>query len=93
MKGLFQVTQTLLGLRYEEISNPSVWHEDVRMFHCFDTKTNKLIGRFYLDLFPRKNKFSHAGMFTITGGMALENGGYEMPEGALVQLRIHRADG
>ena len=84
LEGLFQITQSLLGLRYEEVKNPSVWHPDVRMFNCYDTKSDKLIGRFYLDMFPRENKYSHAAMFTITGGMALENDGYEMPEAALV---------
>jgi len=84
LDGLFQITQSLLGLRYEEVKSPSVWHPDVRMFNCYDTKSDKLIGRFYLDMFPRENKYSHAAMFTITGGMALENGGYEIPEAALV---------
>jgi len=84
LNGLFQITQQVLGLKYEEIDSPKVWHPDVRMFKCIDATSDKLIGRFYLDLYPRENKYSHAAMFTITGGMALENGGYEMPEAALV---------
>ena len=61
-----------------------MWHPDVRMFKCFDAASEKLIGRFYLDLYPRENKYSHAAMFSITAGMAKNEGGYEMPEAALV---------
>jgi len=84
LQGLFAITQQVLGLKYEEVVNPSVWHPDVRMFNCYDAASEKLIGRFYLDMYPRENKYSHAAMFTITGGMALEDGGYEMPEASLV---------
>ncbi|MBL4657779.1 MAG: Zn-dependent oligopeptidase, partial [Flavobacteriales bacterium] len=84
LQGLFAITQKVLGLKYEEIDSPSVWHPDVRMFNCYDAPSNKLIGRFYLDMYPRENKYSHAAMFTITGGMGLEDGGYEIPEASLV---------
>ncbi len=84
LNGLFDMTQKVLGLKYTEVDSPNVWHPDVRMFNCYDAESDKLIGRFYLDLYPRDNKYSHAAMFTITGGMALEDGGYEMPEASLV---------
>ena len=84
LNGLFEITQKVLGLKYSEVDSPNVWHPDVRMFNCYDSESDKLIGRFYLDLYPLENKYSHAAMFTITGGMALENVGYEMPEAALV---------
>lgn len=84
LKGLFEVTQKLFGLKYEEIQNPKVWHPEVRMFNCYDIEKNKLIGRFYLDLYPRENKYSHFAMFPITDGKLLENGEYQMPEASLV---------
>jgi len=84
LDGLFLITQKLLGLRYQEIDSPNVWHPDVRMFKCFDVASEKLIGRFYLDLYPRDNKYSHAAMFSITAGMKKDNDGYEIPEAALV---------
>ena len=84
LQGLFAITQKVLGLKYEEVESPSVWHPDVRMFRCFDAASGNLLGRFYLDLYPRENKYGHAAMFTITGGMALDGGGYEMPEASLV---------
>ena len=84
IQGLFQITQRLFGLKYEEISNPQVWHKEVRMFNCYDSESNKLLGRFYLDLFPRAKKYTHAAMFTITPGMLIEPGNKEIPEAALV---------
>ncbi|HIN40749.1 MAG TPA: hypothetical protein EYM84_10815 [Flavobacteriales bacterium] len=84
LEGLFLITQKLLGLKYEEIDSPNVWHPDVRMFKCFDVASDKWIGSFYLDLYPRENKYSHAAMFSITAGMAKNNNEFEMPEAALV---------
>jgi Zn-dependent oligopeptidase len=47
-QGLFKIYQELLGLRFEEVANPRVWHADVRLFSVTDTGTGELIGHFYL---------------------------------------------
>ncbi|RMG80351.1 MAG: hypothetical protein D6707_06560 [Bacteroidetes bacterium] len=83
INGIFKMTQTLFGLNYEEVKNPDVWHPDVRMFKCYDTETGKLIGVFYLDFFPRKNKYSHAACFSIYPGQIQENG-LDIAQAALV---------
>ena len=61
--GLFEITQTIFNLEFKEVENPSVWNEDVRMFEVY--QDGKLKGRFYLDLFPRKNKYGHAACFGL----------------------------
>src|SRR5690606_33551331 len=66
LAGLFQITQSLFNVRYVELENPSVWHPDVRAFEVFDG--DKRIGRFYLDLFPRPNKYTHAACFGMITG-------------------------
>tara|TARA_Y100000590_G_C15708427_1_gene1009465 strand:- start:457 stop:2538 length:2082 start_codon:yes stop_codon:yes gene_type:complete len=81
--GMFKITQSMLGLRYEQIENPSVWHPDVTMYKVFDDETNKKLGYFYLDLFPRENKYSHAAHFSISKGWSTESG-YQYPIAALV---------
>ncbi len=81
LKGSFQVAETLFGVKFEEIKNPSVWHSDVRMFEV--KKDGKLSGRFYLDLYPRENKYGHAACFGMVGGKATSNG-YQIPTAALV---------
>ncbi|MFQ6615545.1 MAG: M3 family metallopeptidase [Fidelibacterota bacterium] len=82
-KGLFSITQRLFNLDYREVKNPSVWHPDVRMFEVLDRDTQELLGRFYLDLFPRPNKYQHAAAFSVVMGKRLEEG-YQLPAYALV---------
>lgn len=84
IEGLFGITESLLGLRYEEVKNPDVWHPDVRQFKCFDANTGVQIGRFYLDLFPRENKYSHAACFPMNSGLLLPNNKVQMAEASLV---------
>ena len=53
--GLFSITQKLFGLSYQKVEEPSVWHPDVELYNVLDN--GELIGRFYLDLHPRPNKY------------------------------------
>ena len=82
-QGLFTIYQTLFSVRFERVENASVWHEDVQMFSVYDKKTDELIGDFYLDMFPRANKYSHAAAFGFRGGK-LTKDGYRRPATALV---------
>ena len=82
-KGLFDITQNVFGLIYKQVENPSVWHPEVELFEVYDKKTNNLLGYFYLDLFPRENKYSHAAHFGIAKGKKTA-GGYQKPIASLV---------
>jgi thimet oligopeptidase len=68
LDGMFDITQEMFGLRYEEVQNPDVWHPDVQLFKIYDTATGEFIGHFYTDLFPREGKFGHAAAFPLRGG-------------------------
>jgi thimet oligopeptidase len=81
MSGLFQTTQKLFGIQYKEVKNAPVWHKDVRTFDV--TQGGKPIGRFYLDLYPRENKYTHAACFPIRKGK-LTSQGYQQPVAALL---------
>lgn len=83
LDGLFRINGTILGLTFREVTTPAVWHETVRQFEVVDQKTNRPIGTFYLDLFPRENKYSHAAMFPLVSGISL-GADYERPVAALV---------
>jgi len=82
-EGLFKIYQLLFGVRFEEIKNASVWHKDVQMFSIFNEETNELIGNFYLDMFPRANKYSHAAAFSVVMGKRTD-AAYQKPSTALV---------
>ena len=81
INGLFDVAGQLYGIRFREVEQPPVWHEEVRMFEV--TQDNALIGRFFLDLFPRDDKFNHAACFTMIPGKETA-GGYQKPLTSLV---------
>lgn len=61
--GLFEIYQNLLSLKFVQVNDPFVWHEQVQMYLVFDD--HGYVGSFYLDLFPRSGKYSHAACFGI----------------------------
>jgi len=83
-QGLLEVTGRLFGLRYDPVPDATAWHEDVAVYDVHRVNDGadegELVGRIYLDLFPREGKYKHAAQFTIANGV----GGRQLPEGALV---------
>jgi len=61
--GLFKIFQTLLGLKFEQIDTNNRWHKSVEMFSVRDSKSNELLGYFYLDMYPRDGKYGHVAAF------------------------------
>ncbi len=84
LDGLFAVTQKLLGVRYEPAIDAHAWHPDVKAFDVFDAGGGEPFARFYMDLFPRPNKYGHAAAFTLRRGRQLPGGGYQKPVSAIV---------
>jgi thimet oligopeptidase len=76
--GLLDLTSTLFGIRYQPVKDAEVWHSSVSVYDVFDG--GNLIGRIYLDLHPRENKYKHAAQFTLKSGLRDR----QIPEGALV---------
>jgi thimet oligopeptidase len=74
IKGLFDVYQRIYNLSFVEDTHPSVWHPDVQAFRVTDNATKKMIGYFYLDLYPRDNKYKHAACFPITCSRTVSEG-------------------
>lgn len=60
LAGLFDVIQSLYGLRVERDEAP-VWHEDARFYRLTDAD-GALVGQFYLDLYAREGKRGGAWM-------------------------------
>ncbi len=82
--GIFTVYQKLYNLRFVEDENPSKWQSDVKAYIVFDNSTNERIGYFYLDLFPRPDKYNHFGCFGLTGSKNYGNGKKQLKCAALV---------
>jgi len=81
LNGLFTITQQLYGIKFSEIKNPSVWHEEVKMFRI--SEKGKNIGYFYLDLHPRANKYNHAACFSMFNGVKNDEV-HQLPSATLV---------
>ncbi len=83
IEGLFAISSLLFDIKFREIENPSVWHSGVRMFELKEKSDNTLVGYFYLDLYPREDKYQHAAAFSIVSGKKI-NSDYQHPIACLV---------
>ncbi|PLX10444.1 MAG: hypothetical protein C0597_16715, partial [Marinilabiliales bacterium] len=81
LSGILDIYETLFGLDFRKVENPSVWHQEVDMYEVFDGEN--LLGRFYLDLFPRPNKESWFYGVELKSGRATLDG-YEVPTSMLL---------
>ncbi|MEJ2637124.1 MAG: Zn-dependent oligopeptidase [Calditrichia bacterium] len=76
-QGLFDITGKMFGVTYKKADVP-VWDSSVEAYEMWSG--DELIGRFYLDMHPRKNKYQHAMMSQVITGVK----GRQLPEAALV---------
>ena len=53
------------------------------MYELFDKNSEELLGRFYLDLFPRENKYQGAAEYTLISGKKIGET-YQIPMATLV---------
>jgi thimet oligopeptidase len=81
--GMLDLTGEVFGVRYRPIDLPK-WHPDVLSYAIDDEESGTEIARFYMDLFPREGKFSHAAAFPLINGRKLADGTYQKPLAAIV---------
>src|SRR5262249_7509087 len=84
LAGMFDVYQRLFGVRFVPVEPANAWHPDVQAFAVEDAESRDTIAYFYMDLFPRPDKFGHAAAFTLVGGRRLADGSYQRPVSAIV---------
>jgi len=82
LKGMLEIYETLLGVKFEQEVNAVTWHESVS---CYQVKKDgKLVSKFFMDLFPRDGKYGHAAAFTLIGGYRRNDGTYQIPLSSIV---------
>ncbi len=82
LDGLFQVIQTLFGVKIEAADLPT-WHADVQSFAVKD-QSGKIRAYFYLDPYARPGKRGGAWMDDARGRRELPNGEIQVPVAYLV---------
>src|SRR5690606_8378451 len=63
LEGVMTVATKLFGVTFQPRPDAAVWHPEVVAYDVHEGDT--LLGRIYLDLHPRPDKFSHAAMFPM----------------------------
>ena len=76
--GMFGVFGNLFGVTFVKTDLP-VWHEDVVVYQIKDKKTGELISNFYMDLFPRDGKYTHAATWSFVDRFELPDGTMQTP--------------
>jgi Zn-dependent oligopeptidase len=64
--GIFQIADKLYGLKFEQVNDIPVYHEEVKTFEVTDADNN-FVGLLYMDLHPRDTKRGGAWMTTFRG--------------------------
>ena len=80
-KGLLSITSKMYDLTLKEVP-AQAWHADVTAYEVWSKGAK--IGKFYLDLYSRPDKYKHAAMFTVRTAKRLHDGTYRTPMAALV---------
>ncbi len=81
---LLNVYQKLLSVRFRQIPDGVSWHSDVKLYEITDAAGGPPIGYFYMDLFPREGKYSHAAAFNMVTARRMTDGTYQKPVSAIV---------
>jgi len=55
------------------VEGAASWHKEVECFEVRDNTSQELLGHFYLDLYPRENKYGHAAVFPLIKRAKLED--------------------
>ena len=66
-KEMFSICEEVFDLVIQEEDSGTAWHEDVELWSISESTGEKL-AYFYLDLYPRLGKFTHAAVFDLSIG-------------------------
>jgi len=85
IQGTMALVQNLLGLEFVEAQSDFNWHKDVKYYRVFTSDdTRRELGGFYLDIFPREGKYSHACAYSLAPGYVGTDKVRSLPEAAMI---------
>ncbi|TMQ69164.1 MAG: Zn-dependent oligopeptidase [Candidatus Eisenbacteria bacterium] len=77
-QGVLDISSRMFGVQFRRVADAPVWDPSVECWEMMEG--GKRVGRFYLDMHPRPNKYNHAAQFDVRTGIE----GRQIPEAALV---------
>lgn len=83
IEGVFEHARRLFGLTFKEVSDIPVYHPDVKTYEVYEEGTNKYVGLFYTDFFPRETKKPGAWM-TVYREQGMWSGDVKRPHVSIV---------
>ncbi len=83
VEGVFACAKKLYGLRFKENSEIPVYHPEVKAYEIYEDQSNKYMGLFYTDFFPRETKKGGAWM-TLYRNQGLSEGSLLRPHVSIV---------
>jgi thimet oligopeptidase len=76
--GLLTICGRLFDVTFQRVEGADVWHPSVDVYDV--VRGEKPLGRIFLDLHPRPDKYKHAAQFPLVAGVL----GRQSPQGVLV---------
>ena len=61
---VFTLAHTLFGVSFTPVKQ-ALWHRDARVFEVRDNASNQTLGTFFVDLYPRADKYNHAAVWSF----------------------------
>ncbi|MFT7678803.1 MAG: thimet oligopeptidase [Planctomycetota bacterium] len=81
--GVLAVAERLYGVTFRPAPQLETWHASVRSYEVLDGEC--IVARFYLDMWPRDDKYKHAAMYDVAAGTSARDGAEEvLPEAVLL---------
>lgn len=77
-QGVMDVTSRMFGISFRRVADAKLWHPEVEAYDVLEG--DAVLGRIYLDMHPREDKYKHAAQFDVVVGQRAKR----QPEGALV---------
>lgn len=84
VKAILNFYQHILGVTFAPIAPANAWSADVTEYSVTDTQSGRLIGSFYLDLYPRPGKPGGAFNAPIISIRRTSDGLYRPPVSAMI---------
>ena len=66
---MLEIYSEVLDLEFFKVCDQPVWHPEVVCYLVQDKTDKHVVGYFYMDMFPREGKFSHAALFPLQANL------------------------